>query len=242
MKNKHLIIVAMAVGLVILGFVLAGKPAAQSPTPEVQSAMTAVPEKKAPAALEPVVDSPLLKGPQSTDFVMGKEDAPITLIEYASLSCPHCAHFHNDVLPALTDKYIAPGKLRYILRQFPLNEPAFAGALLVTCVGDQGGPHTYYTFNRVLFDAQGKWAFDKNFKDSLKTFAEVGGISAQIFEACMNDTKLEKRILEGRKAAADQLQIDSTPYLFINGRPHKGNRSLEAISADIDALLNVSEK
>lgn len=194
--------------------------------------------KAAESKLEPIVDSPLLTdAPLKNDFVMGDKNAPVKLVEYASLSCPHCAHFYNDVVPGLKTKYIETGKVAYILRQFPLNEPAMAGAMLVTCVGEKKGAEQYYTFNRVLFDAQDKWAFDANFKDSLKTFAQVGGVSSAEVDACLNNMEREKTILQSRKDAGEILKVDATPYLFLNGHPHKGGQTLEALSTVIDQLL-----
>lgn len=234
MKNKRNVIGIAVLCIAIAAIFLAGKPAAQSPDAPSKSQSTSDTNTK----LTPKLDASLIdNAPVSGDFMLGKEEAPVTLIEYASMSCPHCAHFHNKVLPQLTKEYIETGKLRYILRQFPLNEPAFAGAMLVTCAGEAGGTARYYTFARVLFDAQNKWAFDKNFKESLKTFAEVGGINGKTFDTCMNDTKLETRILQARKDASEQLQIDSTPYIFLNGHPHKGDKSFKTVKAEIDALL-----
>src|SRR3954468_7537936 len=98
---------------------------------------------------------------------MGKPSAPIVMVEYASLSCPHCAHFSNTVLPELEKHYIETGKLRYVLRQFPLNEPALKGAVLLDCVGEQS-KDKYFIFSKVLFDAQDKWAFDGNYMSGLE--------------------------------------------------------------------------
>jgi protein-disulfide isomerase len=244
MKNKRAALGIAALLLALAAVFLAGKPAAESPDTELADSIPepeGKPNAKSNGAvkLEPKVESKLLSNaPLATDFMMGDKNAPVTLIEYASLSCPHCAHFHNDVLPTLTKDYIEKGKLRYILRQFPLNEPAFAGAMLVTCVGEESGADRYYTFNRVLFDGQNKWAFDKDFKASLKTFAEVGGVSDKTFEACLTDSKRETRLLQSRKDAGEKLKIDSTPYLFLNGHPHKGGKSLKEIKQEIDHLLS----
>jgi protein-disulfide isomerase len=243
MKNKRATLAIASLILALAAVFLAGKPAAESPNTEAPAETLSEPaDAKSSVKLEPALDSKLLSdAPLATDFMMGDKNAPVTLIEYASLSCPHCAHFHNDVLPGLDKQYISKGKLRYILRQFPLNEPAFAGAMLVTCVGEEGGADRYYTFSRVLFDGQKKWAFDADFKASLKTFAEVGGVSAEKFEACLTDSKREKMLLEARKEAGESLKIDSTPYLFLNGHPHKGGKTLKEMKQEIDYLLSKSK-
>ena len=174
--------------------------------------------------------------PLKSDFVMGKSTAPIIMIEYASLSCPHCAHFSNSVLPELQKKYIETGQIRYILRQFPLNDPALKGAMLLDCVGEQSA-EKYYVFAKVLFDAQSKWAFDGNYMEGLETIANVGGLSKDQFGGCVGDTDREMKMLKAKKIATDELGVPHTPYIFIAGEVYEGDRSVEAISAFIDAKL-----
>ncbi len=138
----------------------------------------------------------LADAPLPADYYLGKIDAPVTLVEYASFSCPHCAAFHSDVYPTLKEEYIDKGKLLYILRPFPLNEPALKASMLVDCVGEKEGAERYYTFAKVLFNAQKKWAFDHQFLDSLKTFAKVGGVDGETFDACVNDNAREIKLLK----------------------------------------------
>lgn len=184
------------------------------------------------------VDNTLIAdAPLPSDFVLGKKSAKIVVVEYASLSCPHCAHFSNVVLPELQKKYIDTGKIRYVLRQFPHNEPAFKGAMLVHCVGEKDR-EKYFTFTRVLFDAQNKWAFDGGFEQNLQSIAAVGGVSAEEFKACMDNTKLETQLLQDKKQASDELKIDGVPAFFIGGEVYSGERSLEAISKFIDAKIS----
>lgn len=187
-------------------------------------------------------DSYLIKdAPLPGDHVLGKTTAPLIMIEYASLSCPHCAHFSNDVLPELQKKYIDTGKMRYILRPFPLNEPALKGAMLVDCVGEQDNSK-YYLFSHVLFDAQSKWAFDGNWMDGLETIATVGGLSHDQFQRCVNNTDREMKILKIQKLANDELHVPHTPYIFIGGEAYDGDRSIEEISKVIDAKLASGRK
>lgn len=183
------------------------------------------------------VDAQLIKNaPLSTDFVMGDRKAPLVMVEYASLSCPHCGHFANTVLPKLEEKYINTGKLAYILRMFPLNEPAMRGAMLLDCVGEASS-EKYYTFARVLFDAQSKWAFDENFMTGLETIANVGGLSKKQFQGCTNNMDREMKVLKAKKDANDQLHIPQTPYIYIGGEVFEGAPTFEAISPFIDAKL-----
>lgn len=178
-----------------------------------------------------IADAPL-----PSDYVLGKKTAPIVVVEYASLGCSHCADFSKTVLPDLIKNYVDTGKIRYVLRQFPHNEPAFKGAMLVNCVGEKDH-EKYFTFAKVLFDAQNKWAFDGNFASGLETIAGVGGVSKEEFKKCMNDTALETRLLKEKKQAMDELHIEGVPYFFIDGEVYSGDRTLEAVSKEIDVRL-----
>lgn len=186
----------------------------------------------------PKPNSYLVKdAPLPGDFVIGKITAPIMMIEYASMSCPHCAQFSNTVLPELQKKYIDTGNMRYILRQFPLNEPALKAGMLLQCIGEQN-TEKYYVFAHVLFESQAKWAFDTNFLSSLETIATVGGISKEQFASCTGSTDREMRLLQAKKTATDELKIPHTPYIIIGGEPYEGDRTVEAISQVIDAKLD----
>ncbi|MBV8939488.1 MAG: DsbA family protein [Alphaproteobacteria bacterium] len=184
------------------------------------------------------VDSAMLShAPYSDDFSEGQHNAPVVFIEYASLSCPHCAHFHKEIYPVLKKNYIDTGKMVYILRPFPLNEPALKAATLVDCIGEQSGAQRYYTFVRVLFDAQDKWALDMNFLSALETFAKVGGVPKETFEKCVSDPARELKLLKEKQAAAKELGVSGTPYIFINGRHYDDEFTLPKVTAYIDRLL-----
>ena len=241
-KGFFIALIAVSVGVILLAGrqgpssneAIAKSEPVETAATKVDSAENSTPIVK----LKPKLDHDALSdAPLDSDYVMGSDDAPITLIEYASLSCPHCAKFHTKTLPKLKKEYIETGKLRYILRQFPLNESAMAGAMLVHCVGEKIGADRYYQFNDVLFSAQNKWAFDANFRESLKVFAEVGGVSAAQFDSCLNDGAREKRILVSRKEGTGELKVTGTPFIFLNGHPHGGNKSFKAVKKEIDYLL-----
>ncbi len=167
------------------------------------------------------------------DVALGAEDAPVTMIEYASLSCGHCATFHNDVYPVLKERFVDTGKLRFVFRHFPLNEPALRGSLLVNCVAAE----KQESFLRTLFKAQDKWAFDRGFLQNLKNIARVGGMKEADFDACMVDADQEKALLEGRLKASQVLGVSSTPTFFINGEMFKGHKPEQFISK-IESLLD----
>ncbi len=179
--------------------------------------------------------------PMSDDFVMGKKDAPVVIVEYASLSCPHCAHFSEAVLPELEKNYIETGKVRYVLRQFPLNEPALKGAMLLDCVGQQDSSK-YYVFAKVLFNSQDKWAFEEDFLANLETIATVGGLSKDQFKNCVSSTDREMKVLKSKKLAQDELQIPHTPYIYVGGEVYNDNHTYKDLAAFIDAKLAQQKK
>ena len=189
-------------------------------------------EVKKEAVVATISKQELLKIGEN-EAVLGDVDAPVTIIEYASLSCSHCAKFHTDVLPKLKEKYIDNGKVNLVLRNFPLNAPAFRGAMLLGCVDkDQ-----YYTFAKVLFEMQGKWAFTSNFLGDLKKIAQVGGVSSEKFDECVNDEAVKKKALDDRKTADDVLDIQATPTFFINGQTIRGGSTIDKFSEIIDPIL-----
>lgn len=167
------------------------------------------------------------------DSVMGKADAPVTIIEYASLSCPHCAAFETGTLPQLEAKYINTGKVKFVFRNFPLNPPALAGAMLLKCVDRS----QYYTFAKVMFEQQSQWAYSGDFMQLLEKIANLGGVSGKQFSDCMANKTFENDILALKKQAIDSLEVKSTPTFFINGEQVMGNHSMEEISKVVEKHL-----
>lgn len=196
---------------------------------------------KKPTKPDMSVKDVIADAPLESDYVQGSKDAPITIIEYASLSCSHCAQFHTTVYPTVKENYIDTGKALYILRPFPLNEPALRGTMLLDCVGEDEGAERYYTFAKVLFEAQSKWAFDQQFLSSLKTFAKVGGVSEEAFDACMADSAREIKLLKAKLDTSENLKVPHTPYFFINGEGYAGDPTVEAMTAHLDGLLTKKE-
>ena len=170
--------------------------------------------------------------PRLQDMVLGKTDAPITIVEYASLTCPHCAAFHADVLPALKTEYIDTGKVKLIFRDFPLDQLAFAGAVLARC----GGPEKYYTYLNVLFAQQRQWAGSPDPKAALTQIGRLGGVSAEQFDKCLADKPLGDYILNSRLEGNQKFNVNSTPTLIINGKAEAGVPSLADMRKKLDAL------
>lgn len=216
---------ALIIGLVGLGLVGAlsfgSKLHAENPVVE------------APEEVKTATTSDELLKVQKSDVVMGNADAPITIVEYASLSCSHCAKFHADVLPGLKEKFIETGKAKYILRNFPLNGPAFRGSLLMDCVADD----QYYTYADVLFAQQDKWAFTGDFVGNLRKIAALGGLPGKEFDACMSNEAKEKELLARTQHANNTLNIQSTPTIFINGDRMEGVGNPELFYAKVQEKL-----
>jgi protein-disulfide isomerase len=166
-----------------------------------------------PQNASPAAPGAELTALQSDDIIYGNPDAPITIIDYSSLSCPHCAHFHNDVLPDVQKEFIDNGKAKLVFRHFPLNEPSLRAAQIVNCAP----PAQKQNFIKVFFDKQGDWSFTEDFLKELKPLAALGGIDNAAFDACIANKAGEDRLLEVRKIAAEIGKVQSTPSFFING-------------------------
>src|ERR1044072_8330021 len=169
---------------------------------------------------------------QPSDRILGKADAPITIIEYASLTCPHCAHFDVTVLPKLKEKWIDSGKAKLILRDFPLDEPAMRAAMVARCAP----PERFYPLVDALFSGQEKWATAKDYRAALERLAKLGGVGDKEFKACIADKKLEDQVAGSRLTAAKDLGVDSTPTFFINGTKFEGAPTVEAFERALSGL------
>lgn len=167
------------------------------------------------------------------DLVLGKADAPVTIIEYASMTCPHCANFHKTTYAALKTKYIDTGKVRFIFREFPLDELAVAASMLARCVG--GGDKSMALID-VLFASQDKWAVRAPVP-VLTQIAKQAGMTQKSFEECLSNQKLHDDILAMRERGSKDYKVESTPTLFVNGKMVKGGASIEEIEKVIAPLL-----
>jgi len=166
------------------------------------------------------------------DRILGNPEAPITIVEYASLTCPHCAHFANDVLPELKKKWIDPGKVKLILRDFPLDEPALRAAMIARCAP----PDRFYAYVDTLFAAQEKWVMARDYREALSRLVKLGGMSKDEFDNCLSDTALENKIVEGRLVASKELDVNSTPTFFINGTKFAGAPTFEEFDKVLSGL------
>ncbi len=172
------------------------------------------------------------------DFVLGDSNAAVTIIEYASLSCPHCASFYHEVFDKIEKNYIDKGKVKFIYRDFPLNKSALFASIISQCkLKADNNIEKYYKFVKVLFKNQESWAFSEDLIEKLKSLANLNGISAQQFENCVNDEKLVDNILQKRMKSAKELKIKSTPTFIINGKLIKGYHNFDNFKEVIEAEL-----
>ncbi len=167
------------------------------------------------------------------DFVIGKTDAPVTLIEYASLTCPHCAAFHNQVLPTLKKDYIDTGKMRMVYRDFPLDQLALTGSMLARCAGRD----RYHPFINALFQQQASWSRSNNPLTALSKLARLGGMSQQDFEACIKNQEIADAVLKQRIEGQKKFEIGSTPTIIVNGQKFSGGLTVEQFRAVVDPML-----
>ncbi len=181
-------------------------------------------------AAEPARAAP---APADAEMALGREDAPVTIVEYASLSCPHCATFHEETLPALREKYIDTGKVRLVFREFPLERTALWASIVARCAGEK----RYFAFVDTLFRKQRAWYSAEDPFEALLRIARLGGLSAGEVEACAGDAALSDGILRTRLDGEREHGIDSTPSFVIGGKTYRGVLTLEDIEAIIVPLL-----
>ena len=155
---------------------------------------------------------------RADDRIMGKADAPITIIEYASLTCDHCVRFHRETLPQIKASWIDPGKARLVYRDFPLDGVALRAAMLAHCAG----PDRYFAFLEVIFQQHDQWAHSKEPVAALTRLARLGGLSEQQINACLSDKALETKVVTSRMDAERRYEVRSTPTFIVNGRKVTG--------------------
>jgi protein-disulfide isomerase len=166
------------------------------------------------------------------DVVIGEANAPVTIIEYASMTCSHCASFHNTTYPEMKKKYIDTGKVKYILREFPLDPLAAAGFMLARCAGND----KYHAMVEMLFDKQKEWVV-QNPIPPLLALAKQAGFTQESFESCLKDQKVLEAIESVRTHGAEKLGVQSTPTFFINGQLFRGTLTIAELDKQLEPLL-----
>jgi protein-disulfide isomerase len=165
------------------------------------------------------------------DHVLGKPDAPVTIIEYASLTCPHCAAFETETLPKIQKNWIDTGKAKLVYRNFPFDKPGLQAAMVASCAP----PERYFNFIEVLFQQQAQWAAAQDPTAALARIAKLGGMSDQQFQTCLANKDLENKIVAQRLAGEKEYGVGSTPTFFINARKIVGAQEYEKFDEALQA-------
>jgi protein-disulfide isomerase len=170
------------------------------------------------------------------DIVLGSPKAPVTVIEYASMTCPHCAHFSQTTFPELKKRYIDTGKVRFIFREFPFDKLAAAAFMLARCANTAGGSDKFMAVVETLFAEQSQWVVEKPL-GPLQDIAKQFGFTADSFKACLTNQKVLDGIEAVRDRAVEKLGVNSTPTFFINGKKIVGDVAIDTMAKEIDPHL-----
>jgi protein-disulfide isomerase len=186
----------------------------------------------APAIARADADPAALNQPSPIgEMAMGPDTAKVTVIEYASASCPHCANFYKETFPALKSEYIDTGKIRFVFREFPHNQPGLAAFMLARCAPKE----KYFPMVDMLFLQQEQWL--ANPKDGLFKIAQLAGFTQATFDECLKNEQVAKGIIAVRDDASNKFGVDGIPTFFINGKKLGGEASIEDFRKVIDPLL-----
>jgi protein-disulfide isomerase len=207
------------------------KPAAA--TTEVAQS-TAAPVKVELPSSEGSVDAAKLMEPGALpEMAIGDANAPVTIVEYMSMTCPHCAAFHNNTFEAIKTKYVDSGKVRFVLREFPFDPRAAAAFMLARCAPEG----QYFPMISMLFKQQQQWAAAQNGRDALLQMSKLAGFTQESFEACLTNQKLLDDVNAVMQRGAKDFGVQSTPTFFVNGEHYSGDMSVDVMSALIDSKL-----
>lgn len=187
-------------------------------------------------ALAQTVDQAKLMAPAATPLTqkaLGNPDAPVTVVEYASMTCSHCADFHTKVFPELKTKYIDTGKVRFIFREFPFEPVATAAFMLARCMPED----KYFPMVSTLFETQRSWAYSQDPAAGLFAVARQAGMSQAEFEKCLSDKDLAQKVQESSRYANTELGVNATPTFFVNGKKVSGTIAIADWDKELEPLL-----
>ena len=197
-------------------------------------AQAQTPTGNAPKPAGTVDMSDLLKAGALPDKVLGQEDAPVTIVEYASMTCGHCANFHENSYPAIKADYIDTGKAKLIIREFPFDPRALAAFMLARCTQNDAQRTAMID---VLFDQQDVWARAENASTALLNIARLAGFTQESFAACLNNKELQEQIVATQERGQQEFGVDATPTFFVNGDKYAGSLPPDQIAAIIEQKL-----
>ncbi len=178
------------------------------------------------------VDQLMAPGPLP-DVIQGSASAPVTIVEYASMTCSHCAAFHEETWPTLKSKYVDAGKVKFILREFPLDPLATAGFMLARCAG----PERRNAIVDLLYTQQKNWAFVDKPLDALAGLVKQAGVSQSDFEACLQNQQLLDEVTKTHDRAIELFKVNATPTFFVNGRQMNGELPISEFDKVLEPLL-----
>lgn len=167
----------------------------------------------------------------AAERVLGKDDAPVTIIEYASKTCPHCAAFHADRLPTIKEEYIETGKAKLVYRDFPLDQLSLVAAMMARCAP----PERYFGLVDIFYKAQASWSRAPDPVAELTKIGRLAGLTEAKVDACLKDRELYAAILERRRQGEQEYAVDGTPYILIDGARIDGNAPMERFREALDA-------
>jgi protein-disulfide isomerase len=176
----------------------------------------------------------LAKPTSSPDMALGDAKAPVTIVEYASMTCPHCAAFEQNVFPMIRSKYIDSGKVRYVFREFPLDIKAASASLLARCIANGNAEKFFGAIDALFKQQDGLMA---QTKETFLSIGKLGGLDDKAVENCIGDQQAMDKLSADETFAAQQLKVDATPTFFINGTMVKGAMSFEEFEAKLKPLL-----
>jgi protein-disulfide isomerase len=193
------------------------------------SAGNVVPPARGQTKVDP---AKLSEAPPLGDRSLGAADAKVVIVEYASTTCPHCAKFHKEIFPTVKKEYIDTGKVKFVFREFPLNDVDLAAVMLARCAPED----KYFPLLEIYFEQQETWT-KGNPRDELFKIAQLAGFTKESFEACLKNEEVAKGIIDSRNRAESEFGVESTPTFFINGEVLRGTESIEEFKKLIDAAL-----
>ena len=165
---------------------------------------------------------------------IGKKEAPIKMIEFASLTCGHCARFHNEVFPKIKKNYIDNGKIFFTYHDFPLDKFALKASVIARCSGNK----KYFSFLKVLYKKQKDWTSSQDPFKSLLKIAKLGGLKNDEIKVCVGNKSIEDGILKKRLSSTKEFKIEATPTIYLNGKKYDGDLTYEALKLKLDSLIN----
>ena len=238
MPSKLAAVIAMTFGALALSACGNGdtETAQAGETASTSAADTDMAQDSADGTAETVTTD--ANSPGTQEMTLGDADAPVTLIEYASVTCPACAGFHQAAYPRLKEQYIDTGKVQLVFREFPTSPPqlSYLGSALARCAADRNGPQAYFAMLSTLFANQQQWV-SQNFQQEILSYAAQAGIGEEAFRECVRREEIIGAINENVEQGRDVDDVTGTPTFILDGEKLEGYRTYDDIFAMIDEAL-----